>query len=269
MWEICKISVQKNDQNRYNIFFDKGDGEEYAFSVGEDVLIKYQLKKGTMLDELTITEIQYYDEIHKAYHVAIRFLSRRMRTELEVRKYLQEKNMGDFVIQEAIIKLYEYKFLNDEEYANAYVRSQINTTDKGPDLIIREMKEKGISNSLIENSIQQYLPEMQVEKATKISQKIFHKNSNDSQRLIKQKLEQMLQRKGYFSETIQIAIEEALSNTNDTNDFEALLYQGEKARRKLSNYTGFEYEQKMKQLLFRKGFSIDSINRFLNEDREK
>lgn len=43
---ITKITAQKKLKDRYNIFTDAGDGEKYAFSVDEDVLIKHQLKKG-------------------------------------------------------------------------------------------------------------------------------------------------------------------------------------------------------------------------------
>ena len=46
-------------------------------------------------------------------------------------------------------------------------------------------------------------------------------------------------------------------------EMEAIRYQGEKAQRKYSGYTGYEYEQKMKQTLFRKGFSMDLIERFM------
>lgn len=45
---ITKITTQQKNQDRFNIFMDygKGKGEEFAFSVDSDVLIKFQLKKG-------------------------------------------------------------------------------------------------------------------------------------------------------------------------------------------------------------------------------
>ncbi|MGV3466194.1 MAG: recombination regulator RecX, partial [Heyndrickxia sp.] len=42
---ITKITVQKNLSDRYNIYLD----EEYAFSVDEDVLTRFQLRKGKEL----------------------------------------------------------------------------------------------------------------------------------------------------------------------------------------------------------------------------
>ena len=46
MATITKISAQKRP-GRYNIFLD----EQYAFPVSEEVLIKYGLRKGIVLDE--------------------------------------------------------------------------------------------------------------------------------------------------------------------------------------------------------------------------
>ena len=145
---ITKITTQQKNKDRYNIFTDEGHGEKYAFSVDESVLLKFQLKKGMELDELFLTEIHYEDDIRKAYNRALHYLSSRMRSEGEVRTYLLEKEIDAPIIQEVILKLYEYKFLDDEQYAIAYVRTQMNTTDKGNIVIKRELKESGIREEL-------------------------------------------------------------------------------------------------------------------------
>lgn len=61
MPNITKITTQKKRKDRYNIFVD----EKYAFSVDEEVLLKFQLKKGMELDDLLLAEIQFHDEIQK------------------------------------------------------------------------------------------------------------------------------------------------------------------------------------------------------------
>lgn len=58
---ITKISTQKKNTERFNIFLD----DKYAFSVDADVLVKFELKKGKELDDLDIIEIQYGDEVKK------------------------------------------------------------------------------------------------------------------------------------------------------------------------------------------------------------
>jgi regulatory protein len=262
---ITKITTQQKNQDRFNIFMDYGKGEEFAFSVDSDVLIKFSLKKGMELDEFSLMEIHYHDDIRKSYQFAIQFLAKRMRSEKEIRDYLSKKEIEEPVIQEVIHKLNDQKYINDEEYAHAYIRTQINTTDKGPELIRIELKERGIGESILKPALVEYSLEHQVEKAAKIADKFIQKNSRDSTRILKQKLESLLMRKGYSYEVIHMAINETDMIKNVDEEMEAIRYQGDKIQRKYSKFSGFEFEQKLKQALYQKGFSFDLIEKYLQE----
>jgi regulatory protein len=262
---ITKITTQQKNKDRFNIFMDYGKGEEYAFSVDSAVLIRFELRKGMEIDEFSILEIQFQDDIRKAYNRAINYLARRMRSEKEIRDYLAEKEIEQPIINEVIHKLTAQKYINDEKYALSYVRTQMNTTDKGPDLIRMELRERGINEGIIKHAIAEYPFEDQVEKAIKVAQKVIKKNSKESQRIVKQKAEQFLLRKGYSFDVILLALTEADTDKELDDEMEAIRYQGEKTHRKYSKFTGFEYTQKMKQALFRKGFSMDLIEKYLDE----
>ena len=265
---ITKITTQQKNQDRFNIFMDYGKGEEFAFSVDSDVLIKFQLKKGMELDEFSLMEVHYHDDIRKAYNLAINYLAKRMRAKKEIIDYLHQKETEEPVINEVIHKLIAQKYINDTEYALAYVRTQMNTTDKGPDLIRIELKEKGITEEILIHSLDQFSFEDQVNKGTILAGKFLKKNSRDSKRVLKQKLESLLLRKGYSYEVINIAANEPEISKDVDNEMDAIRYQGEKVRRKYSKFEGFEYEQKIKQALFQKGFSFDLIEKYL-ADEEK
>jgi regulatory protein len=262
---ITKITVQKKRKDRYNIFLDDGSGERYAFSVAEDVLIQFQLKKGMEIDEFSIMEVSYQDDIKKAYNLAVQYLALRMRSEFEVRQYLRKKEMEDPIVNEVIHKLYHHQFLNDEEFSNAYVRTQMNTSDKGAVQIKRELKEKGINDSLIDECICHFSNAEQVEKASLLATKFLQKNHKDSQRVMKQKLEQMLVRKGYPYDVIQEALSTIEMEKTDEDEMDVLKVQGEKLARKYQKYSGYEFTQKMKQSLYQKGFPLDLIEQFLLE----
>ncbi|MBT2681516.1 recombination regulator RecX [Bacillus sp. ISL-35] len=262
---ITKISVQKHNKDRYSIFTDSGRGEEYAFSVDEDVLIKYNLKKGMELDDFAVTEMLFQDDIRKAYNTAINYLSHRMRSESEVREHLKKKEISESVIKEAIHKLYEFKFLNDEEFANAFVRTQLNTTDKGAEVIKLELKEKGIAPDLITKVVDEVSFDEQLEKAIKLSEKYALKNKKDSSRILKQKIEQMLRRKGYSFSIIRAALDETEIEKEDEAEMDALRIQGEKLHSKYSKLPDREYRQKLKMALYRKGFPMDMIDEFISE----
>jgi regulatory protein len=62
-----------------------------------------------------------------------------------------------------------------------------------------------------------------------------------------------------------MAINETDMIKNVDEEMEAIRYQGDKIQRKYSKFSGFEFEQKMKQALYQKGFSFDLIEKYLQE----
>jgi len=262
---ITKITTQQKNQDRFNIFMDYGKGEEYAFSVDQDVLIKFHLKKGMELDDFSFLEVQFQDDIRKAYNLAINYLAKRMRSEKEIKDYLQQKEIEEPIIHEVVHKLLAQKYINDQDYALAFVRTQVSTTDKGPDLIRRELNDRGIGDGLIKLSLEEYPFDNQMEKAAKLATKFYERNSKDSKRILQQKLEGMLLRKGYSYEIINMAVQEAADCKNISEEMDAIRYQGDKIQRKYRQFSGFEFQQKLKQALYRKGFPMDVIEKYLEE----
>ncbi|MGP7819222.1 recombination regulator RecX [Niallia sp. 01092] len=262
---ISKITRQKQIEDRYNIFTVKNGNEQYAFSVDEAILIQYQLRKGLELDSLLLSEIQFNDEIRKGYHLAVKYLAKVKRTEAEVRTYLQTKVEGDFIVSEVITKLIEMKFLDDEDYAFSYVRTQKNTTDKGLQVIKRELKEKGIAAHFIEAALKEISYDDQLSAAAKIAKKVIGSNKKESNRILLQKVEQTLMRKGHTADIIQEVKNEPSLMEETSDEMDMLRVQGDKAQRKFSKYTGYEFKQKMKQYLYRKGFAMEQIELYLDE----
>ncbi|WP_018663852.1 recombination regulator RecX [Heyndrickxia acidiproducens] len=261
---ITKISVQKHNAERYNIFLDG----QYRFSVDEEVLARFQLLKGKELDELDIESILAQDDVRKGVNTAIQFLSYRMRSEKEVRDDLRKKEFGPEVIREVILKLYEMQYLDDAEFAASFVRTQMNTTHKGLGVIERELRQKGIAPVHIEKALQAFNTEKQVDHALVLAQKLAKKHAKLSEKILKQKVEQGLLRKGYPSGIIRMAMDELHIVKDEEEEWAALQLQAEKAQRKYGKLPGAAYEQKMKQALYRKGFPLDLIDRYLREQQE-
>ncbi|WP_064093950.1 recombination regulator RecX [Rossellomorea aquimaris] len=265
MGVITKITKQVKNLERYNLFIDG----KYAFSVDEAILAKFQLRKGLEVEELKISEVQYEDDVKKAFNKAIQYLSYRMRTEKEIHDHLAEGDLEDGIIPEVLHKLKEIKYINDLEFAHAFVGTQINTSDKGPSWIRGELMKKGVSQQYIEEALSSFTVENQVDKAVVLTEKLLRKYKKDSQRIAKQKIEQNLLRKGYSGSVMKIVWETVETDRDSDEQWDAIYHQGLKAHRKLSTkYEGYEYEQKMKQALYRKGFSMEIIGRLLEELKE-
>ncbi|MDY0407550.1 regulatory protein RecX [Paracerasibacillus soli] len=91
MKRISRITVQKNNPHRFNIFLTDGKEETFGFGVDEDVLISHRLMKNQELDEGLIKKLLQEDSLQKTYAMAINYLSYRMRSEKEIKDYLMKK----------------------------------------------------------------------------------------------------------------------------------------------------------------------------------
>lgn len=260
---ITKIQVQKLNKERFNIYTDSGKGEEYSFSVDADTLVKFNLKKGMAFEPFELEEIINSDQLRKAYLASIVYLSRMMRTKKEIEQYLLKQDHTNDTIQTTIIRLEAEGYVNETKYADSYVRTSINTSLKGPTIIRSELLTKGITNTIIENSLKQYSQETQIEHAMQLCQKKMAAFNRYSTSQKKMKLEELLRRKGFTTSIISVAIEETNYESDEDEELSALLTHARKAKRKFDALNDWEYKQKMKVTLFRKGFSIELIEKAL------
>ncbi|WP_062052164.1 recombination regulator RecX [Bacillus sp. JCM 19034] len=265
MVSITKIEVQKNNKSRYSIFINRGQGEEYGFSIDEDILIKFRLHKGQQIDEQELLELIEADEERKVYHLAVHYLSFRMRSKKEIREYLLKKDKLEKYIDIAIRKLEEEKLLNDQEFARAYIQTKLLTQTKGPLKLKQELKEKGVNESIIHAQLAEIPLEHWIEKCKKWVEKKGNHSSRLSRRAKKDKLIGQLYAKGFSDTMISEALKGEQGIEKGDDEWEAICYQGEKIKRKYRHLKGWEFKQKCKQALYRKGFTLDLIDQFLEE----
>lgn len=263
---ITKIQIQQKNKSRFNVFIDKGQGEEYGFSVHENILIDHRLQKGMEIDEVTLTRIIQEEEVNKAYLHGIHYLSYGMRSEKELAEYLKKKEYEEEAIALAIAKLKSERYIDDHAFAKAYVLTKKNTTTKGPMLIRQELIEKGIKGEELEAGMQEFPLEQQIEKAMEWVLKKAKQSTRHSQREQEQRLKNQLRTKGYGHEVIERVFAQTIVEADETEELAALQYHGEKALRKYRQFSGFEWNMKVKQYLYRRGFKLDDIERFLKNE---
>ncbi|MBU9674992.1 recombination regulator RecX [Planococcus sp. CP5-4] len=259
---ITKITRGKNNPERYNIYLE----EKFAFSVDETLIIRYQLTKGKELDQWTIEEMNFEDEVRKAFNKALHYLGFRMRSEGEVRKKLKEKEFGEAVIDEAVKKLYELSFLDDQQFSEALLRTQIKSGKKGPRAIQQDMQKRGIDKAMQKDVLTNYSEEEQLEVATGLAEKIAAKEQSKTPSQVKQKINDSLMRKGYPYGIIKQAIETLDLERDGDQWLDSVRQQGDKLWRKHeSKMSGNDLSRKVKQGLYQKGFPGDVISQYIEE----
>jgi regulatory protein len=259
---ITKITQQKKDNERYNIFLD----EKYAFSVHETVLVKFGLTKGMSLEDWSIDDMVYEDEIRKAFNRALHYLGFRMRSELEVKKKLLEAGYGEAIVLEAIVKLKNLGFLNDESFSEALVQTQKNSANKGPRAIQQELQKKGIGKELQAQVLESYSEEEQLQIATRLAEKAANSNRSVAPAQLKQKIQNALLRKGYSFDIIKQALEN-IDFGREEDEWAGITESiGEKAwRRYSSKFSGRNLNNRVKQAMYQKGIPFDRIDAFIEK----
>jgi regulatory protein len=174
-----------------------------------DIVLKYTLKNGLEVDNETYQSIIYDNSLLKAKNLSYTFASYKMRTQYEVEKRLKQNSYDDKIIAECISFLYEFKLLDNENYANLFVKEKSLSKNWGKIRIKNELLNKGVNENIILNAIDNFFPnDESFEKAIKIAKKKYDtllKRHDDKKS--KQLLFAFLARRGFETSKIKEIIE--------------------------------------------------------------
>lgn len=152
---VTAITQQKRDPDRYNIFLDG----EYAFSLPMQDILYFKLKEGQEAAEETIDYIQSSLLYIKAQDTALHYIGYKMRTVQEIRRKLTEKEFPEEVIERVLLFLEKYGYADDREYCRKYIKETLRLKPKGGYAIKAELKQRGISERLIEEALAEAEPD--------------------------------------------------------------------------------------------------------------
>lgn len=261
--KITKISAQKK-AHRFNIFLN----HRFAFGISEDLLVKYELHKGMEMTPALQKQLLNDEKIQKAYHQALNYLGYRQRSTEEVREYLLDHGF-DTEIEPVIQKLLKLKLLNDQFFADSYVRTAVSGGKKGTKRIERELTNKGIAPEKIMNALDNhYSPDQQIENALALAKKKWGSLRNKSEREGLQKINHYLSQRGFSKEIIRQLETVFQPEMNPEEEYDHLKTVADKAWRRYSRRTeGYERDQKVKAFLYRKQFPKTLIDRYMNEKK--
>lgn len=198
---ITRVERLKKSNYRYIIHFGA-----YNITVHEDVMIKYRMITGSSFEKADLEDIVAADERQRAYVEGLRYLERKPRTAQEMARRLREKEIGETVIAEVLVRLQEERLLDDPLYAKQWAEQRITNQRKGKMWIRQELREKGIDKSLITEALDQITPEQELESALQTGRKkwnMIRGDVNDKRR----KTGAFLMRRGFSGEMVRQVIQ--------------------------------------------------------------
>lgn len=265
--EITKIEAQKRRKHRFNIYLN----QSYAFPVSEATLVKFALAKGQVLSAERVAEIQVAEAAAQAYQTAVNYLSHQLRSEKEIRQRLQRDDWPEGVIDQTIQRLKELRLVDDLVYGQSYTRTAMRLQKKGPGQIQRKLKEKGLSESTIQQALEEYDDQTAQDNIEELAAKRLKQQMRKyAQRDSEQRTVRYLMQKGFDSDAAKQAVQRASQDlVDDDLEDDKLDQQGQKYWRKYRRLDPKERYFKVKQQLYRRGFEAGAIKQWLDQVMEK
>ncbi len=208
MLKIVKIERQKNNKERFNIYFDNKE----IIGVSLYILHKYKLNLNKNLSEKDIEKIVKEENLELCKQKAFDLISRRPQSKKELEKKLnsflyrriKSKNLKQALIKKTFKILEKYNYLNDEKFAQ-WIVNQRKAQLKGPLYIKKDLLIKGISNKIIQDVLSNTNFKKELKKSfIKTNEKLRNEKNIYTK---KNKIYAYLLRQGFYPEDINNIIE--------------------------------------------------------------
>lgn len=205
--KITALKVQKRNKERVSVFVD----DAYAFSV--TLMVAATLKKGQHLTEAEIDRLKSGDERNKAYNRALRFLSYRSRSQVEMERYLRDKGYAPEVVSETVDRLVRENYVDDEAFAQDWLASRERYRPRSRHALRYELRQKGIADEVIEATLADVDEDASAWAAV---ERKLERWKNLSEEEFKKKILGFLGRRGFNYETARSVLDRARDTVNSS-----------------------------------------------------
>ena len=146
---ITAISSQQRDPERVNIFLDG----VYALALTREAAAQRDVLVGRELSVDEVGVLRALDDVSKVTEAAIRLLTVRARAVGELRTSLRGKGYDAATIDAAIGRLRGWGYLDDADFARAWVANRDAHRPRGSRLLAQELGRKGIDRETIAGAL--------------------------------------------------------------------------------------------------------------------
>lgn len=210
MARITKLEPQKKNSSRWSIFVDNS----FFAGCSEEMMAELHLHVGDDLNSERLDEIRDALGLTKVRDSALRYLALRSRSVSEMHNYLKRKGFDESQIESTIAWLEGKQYLNDQQFAESWVRNRQQLAPRGKRRLLMELYQKGIdretAGQVVESSS---TPEEEAEAAYRVV--IARKNRFRGMESleIKRKIYNFLSYRGFSPDVAELVFERFLKET--------------------------------------------------------
>lgn len=246
-----KIIKYKKIRNKYRVYLDTEEVDLY-----ENIILKYNLLLKKEIDSKLLDKIKDDNKKEEAYEKALSYINIKMRSKKEIEKYLIKKEYNSSLVTDIVNRLENLGLINDELYLKAYISDKFNLTNDGPNKIKYSLLDLGINENLVEKYIYDITEQGIKDKLNRLIDKKIPTIKNCSGNVLKFKLVNYFTNLGYDKYMIENILDtKELKNNNGEKEYIKLYNKYSK------KYTGYELENKIRQMLYQKGYDYNEIKK--------
>jgi regulatory protein len=146
---MSKVTAIQFAKGRAKIFLD----DMAALNLDAEVVMKEGLRTGQELLASRIKALASSDHLQRCLNAAIRYLSYRPRSELEVRERLKRRGFNGDGIEVVIANLKERGLINDMDFARFWKENRGSFRPCSQWLVRLELKQKGVAEDIIDQVV--------------------------------------------------------------------------------------------------------------------
>lgn len=254
--EILKVTKKRNS---YVVQITKAEGilEEEVFS--ENQLVDYRIFKGQVFSKEEYLNIIAKKSESDLFDKTLYYLSFNAHTEKEIKDYLISHQATYDNAKVVLVRLKNLGLVNDEKYASDFVNNA-SSNGKGPNYIKSVLRQKGVSEDIINQSLNHYSFDEMIDNIKLIIEKELPKLNSFPISKQKEKLLQKLLRLGFSNGAIHAVLKEFTITSNHED----------RLAKEVKNYLRKEEDLlKIKQKLIQKGYSYSEVNQMIKKILEE
>ena len=147
---ITAIKQQVKDHSRYSVFVD----DVFSFGLSESALIDSGIKKGQDITEQELVAYKDTSVLDIGYNKALGLISRRLRSEWEIREYLKTKKYDPEQIDQIVERLTKRNWLDDSKFAPMWAENRRQLKSASHRRITQELKIKRVPEDIIRSVLE-------------------------------------------------------------------------------------------------------------------
>ncbi len=205
---ILSIDMDKS-KNRgtvtYQVALD--NGEKTVLTA--DTVLFFQLHPDDEINEERLRDICAHDEEKIIIQQSIGLISRRIRSEKELRDRFLRKGFSGTAADNAIVHLRDQGYLDDGHFARLFAKQLLKKKPVGEIKLRYELRKKGINDPVTEQIISE-LMENQCDLANQAALKKLKTLKAEDINIIRQKLRRFLEQRGFTGEIVRKTVDSVI-----------------------------------------------------------